>query len=49
MRVLTTLLGFISLIGGCIGLLINVLTPDMKGFLLALVGTLVGLGILMRV
>ena len=48
MQALIGLFGFTSLIMGCIGLLINVLTPDLTGFLLALFGTLVGLYLLMR-
>ena len=48
MQALIGLFGFTSLILGCIGLLINILTPDLTGFLIALLGTLVGLYILMR-
>ncbi len=48
MQALISLFGFTSLIMGCIGLLINILTHNLTGFLLALFGALVGLYLLMR-
>lgn len=48
MGFLVTCLGLFSLVVGCIGMMLNMLTPSMSGFIFSLVGVAAGAYVLVK-